>query len=51
MQRRAEVMGLGAAFFLGVMFALAFCPYSAVLYFAVLIPLALKSSGGVALSR
>ena len=34
---------------LGALFALAFCPYSAVLFFAVLLPLALKSSGGVAL--
>ncbi|MDD4984495.1 MAG: sulfite exporter TauE/SafE family protein, partial [Dehalococcoidales bacterium] len=30
-------------------FALAFCPYSAVLYFGTLIPLSLKSTGGVAL--
>lgn len=34
---------------LGALFALAFCPYSAVLFFAVLLPLALKSSGGVTL--
>jgi len=34
---------------LGALFALAFCPYSAVLFFAVLIPLALKSIGGIAL--
>jgi cytochrome c biogenesis protein CcdA len=34
-------------FLLGVIFALAFCPYSAVLFFAMLIPLALKSSGGI----
>jgi cytochrome c biogenesis protein CcdA len=36
-------------FLLGIIFALAFCPYSAVLYFGVLIPLALKSAGGVGL--
>ena len=36
-------------FLIGILFALAFCPYSAVLYFGVLIPLALKSSGGLAL--
>ena len=36
-------------FLLGVLFALAFCPYSAVLFFGVLIPLAIKSTGGVAL--
>jgi cytochrome c-type biogenesis protein len=34
---------------LGAIFALAFCPYSAVLFFAVLLPLALKTSGGVTL--
>ena len=41
--------GLVGSFLLGVVFALAFCPYSAVLYFAVLIPLALKTSGGIGL--
>ncbi len=41
--------GMFGGFLLGVIFALAFCPYSAVLYFGVLIPLALKSSGGIAL--
>ena len=34
---------------LGALFALAFCPYSAVLFFAVLLPLAIKSAGGIAL--
>jgi cytochrome c-type biogenesis protein len=34
---------------LGALFALAFCPYSAVLFFAVLLPLALKSTGGITL--
>jgi len=34
---------------LGALFALAFCPYSAVLFFAVLLPLALKTAGGVTL--
>jgi len=34
---------------LGALFALAFCPYSAVLFFAVLIPLSLKSAGGITL--
>ncbi|MCX6005245.1 MAG: aromatic aminobenezylarsenical efflux permease ArsG family transporter [Chloroflexi bacterium] len=34
---------------LGAIFALAFCPYSAVLFFAVLLPLALKTAGGVTL--
>jgi cytochrome c biogenesis protein CcdA len=41
--------GMVGAFLLGALFALAFCPYSAVLFFGLLIPLALKSTGGVAL--
>ncbi len=32
-------------FLLGVVFALAFCPYSGVLYFGMLIPLTISSSG------
>lgn len=39
--------GLVGSFLMGVIFALAFCPYSAVLFFAVLIPMALTSTGGV----
>lgn len=35
---------------LGVVFALAFCPYSGVLFFGILIPLVLKSTGGLFLS-
>ena len=41
--------GMIGGFLLGALFALAFCPYSAVIFFGVLIPLALKSAGGVAL--
>jgi cytochrome c-type biogenesis protein len=41
--------GVFGGFLLGVLFALAFCPYSAILFFGILIPLALKSTGGVAL--
>jgi len=41
--------GMVGGFLLGILFALAFCPYSAILYFGVLIPLALKSAGGVGL--
>jgi len=41
--------GMIGGFLLGALFALAFCPYSALLFFGVLIPLALKSTGGVAL--
>ena len=41
--------GMIGGFLLGALFALAFCPYSAILFFGVLIPLALKSTGGVTL--
>jgi len=41
--------GMIGGFLLGALFAFAFCPYSAALFFGVLIPLALKSAGGVAL--
>ena len=41
--------GMVGGFLLGILFALAFCPYSAVLYFGILIPLSLKSAGGIAL--
>lgn len=37
------------AFLMGVAFALAFCPYGAVLYFGALIPLTLASSAGLLL--
>ena len=37
------------AFFLGVLFALAFCPYSGVLYFGVLIPMTISSATGLIL--
>jgi len=38
--------GYLGSFLLGVIFALAFCPFSAVLFFGMLIPLALKYSDG-----
>jgi len=41
--------GMIGGFLLGVIFALAFCPYSAVLFFGALMPIALKSTGGAAL--
>lgn len=37
------------AFLLGMIFALAFCPYSGVLYFGLLIPLTIESSSGLLL--
>lgn len=39
--------GLAGAFLLGAVFALAFCPFSAVLFFGMLIPLALKAGDGI----
>jgi cytochrome c biogenesis protein CcdA len=41
--------GMIGGFLLGIIFALAFCPYSAVLFFGALIPVALESSEGIAL--
>lgn len=48
-QQRAEKFGLGGALFLGVIFALSFCPVSAALFFGSLIPLSVKHSSGVIL--
>ncbi|KHO52020.1 MAG: hypothetical protein QT05_C0027G0005 [archaeon GW2011_AR13] len=39
--------GYLGSFLLGVLFALAFCPFSAVLFFGMLIPLALSFSDGI----
>jgi len=39
--------GYIGSFLLGIIFALAFCPFSAVLFFGMLIPLALKYSDGI----
>ena len=47
-ERLSEKGNLGS-FLLGALFALAFCPFSAVLFFGMLIPLALKYSDGVLL--
>jgi cytochrome c-type biogenesis protein len=41
--------GLFGSFLLGATFALAFCPYSGALFFAMLIPLTLSPEGGLAL--
>ena len=41
--------GYAGSFILGVLFALAFCPFSAVLFFGMLIPLCLKARDGVIL--
>jgi cytochrome c-type biogenesis protein len=36
-----------SVFLLGILFALAFCPYSGVLYFGLLIPLTIKTASGL----
>ena len=41
------VKGYWSAFLLGVVFALAFCPYSGVLYFVMLIPMTVASAQGL----
>lgn len=51
-QRFADKVKLGngwGALFLGMIFALAFCPYSGVLYFGMLMPMVLSSSSGLLL--
>lgn len=42
--------GYWDVFLLGIVFALAFCPYSGVLYFGMLIPLTISSSEGILLA-
>ena len=39
--------GFWGALFLGIVFALAFCPYSGVLYFGMLIPMTVSSASGL----
>jgi len=46
---RLAQKGFVGSFLLGAIFALAFCPYSGVLFFGVLIPLVLKSAEGLLL--
>lgn len=46
---RVSNWGIPGAFLMGVFFGLAFCPYSALLFFAVMIPLALTVKEGIAL--
>ena len=48
-QKRAGNFGLAGAFLIGILFALSFCPVSAALFFASLIPLAVKNSSSVLL--
>lgn len=49
LSKKATKFGLLGTFFIGVLFALAFCPYSAVLFFGTLIPLGLASREGIIL--
>ena len=50
LSRRMEAnskKGFGGVLLLGIVFALAFCPYSGVLYFGMLIPMTISSSSGL----
>ena len=47
-ERVAQWKGIGA-FLLGFLLALAFCPYSAAIYFGILIPMAFSAAGGFVL--
>lgn len=47
LKERLAQKGFLGSFLLGVLFALAFCPFSAVLFFGMLIPLALQAGDGL----
>lgn len=47
MEKTARKGTMTSSFLIGVIFALAFCPYSGLLYFGGLIPLAVASQGGI----
>jgi len=47
LKERLAKKGFLGSFLLGMIFALAFCPFSAVLFFGMLIPLALKAGDGL----
>ncbi|MBL0257470.1 MAG: sulfite exporter TauE/SafE family protein [Bacteroidetes bacterium] len=49
LSERFKDKGLLGSFLLGVIFAMAFCPYSGALFFAMLIPMTLSASAGLAL--
>lgn len=49
LSERFKNKGLLGSFLLGVIFALAFCPYSGALFFAMLIPMTLAASAGLVL--
>lgn len=47
LQNKSSKRSWISALLMGIVFALAFCPYSAVLFFGVLIPMTLTSSSGI----
>jgi cytochrome c-type biogenesis protein len=47
LQRRVETMGVWGAIFLGILFALSFCPTSAALFFGSLLPLPVNRQSGI----
>jgi cytochrome c biogenesis protein CcdA len=49
LQDKFKDKGLLGSFFLGALFAMAFCPYSGAMYFGILIPMSIKSSIGFSL--
>jgi cytochrome c-type biogenesis protein len=49
LSEKFKTKGLLGSFLLGALFALAFCPYSGALFFAMLIPMTLSASAGLAL--
>lgn len=49
LSERFKTKGLLGSFLLGALFALAFCPYSGALFFAMLIPMTLSADAGLAL--
>ena len=48
LSEKFKTQGLLGSFLLGALFALAFCPYSGALFFAMLIPMTLSADGGLA---
>jgi cytochrome c biogenesis protein CcdA len=47
LSERFKGQGLWGSFLLGLVFALAFCPYSGALYFGMLIPMTISSASGL----
>ncbi len=49
LSEKFKTKGLLGSFLLGALFAMAFCPYSGALFFAMLMPMTLAEGGGLAL--